>query len=53
MEWQDVLVKWPVKLFNLWWRAYGFVLALLIMVTVTIGAISLVLYWGFGVRWGW
>jgi hypothetical protein len=52
MTLRDLLIEWPVKLFNAWWMLYSTIWLVMFMAVGTITLIALVLAL-FGVRWGW
>lgn len=52
MSWRTFVIDGPAALVTLWWLAYRVVLMALIMIVVTLTALSLVLD-SLGYRWGW
>jgi hypothetical protein len=53
MPWRKVLIEWPAAIFDAWIIAYRLVLALLTLVAMGTVTATLVLWFVFGIRWGW
>jgi hypothetical protein len=48
-----IFVKWPARILDGYFTTLrGFYLAAILILWPVIG-IALLLYWGFGIRWGW
>lgn len=50
---RKILLEWPAKAFNAWWRMYSLFLIVMIMIVFTVTVIAIVLDHFFGIRWGW
>jgi hypothetical protein len=48
-----VFLEWPAKAISGYFSLYRLILALICLVTLPLTLVALVLWFGFGIRWGW
>lgn len=53
MAWRTWVIDWPARLTTFAWLAAAAWFAVLSAVTVWLLVVMLVLWFGFGIRWGW
>ena len=52
-SWRYWLIDVPATVTDIWWRFWLIVVTLLTMACFVSVTLNLVLWFGFGIRWGW
>lgn len=53
IRWRAVLIEWPARFVDAWWLWYWRIVAAGVAVLWTVLIVGLLLWYVFGIRWGW
>ena len=53
IRWRAVLIDWPARIVDGWWLWYWRIVAVGVVVLWSVLIVGLLLWYVFGIRWGW